>query len=160
MSGSPLIIKPAAPASPVGSVMTLDGWWPDIDYTSMREALRIGETVTQPRLVLALQTAVSTVTGDLRDWKRARQRQGVTSLAAVDPDDIIDGQPRLVSLFIGAIYYAAAASLADLSTDFSATASDETRADAKRDLACTYERLRLNNVRDILNTTRIAVELI
>jgi hypothetical protein len=41
MSG--LIVKPAAPASPAGSVLALDGWWPAIDYTDMREAIRIGE---------------------------------------------------------------------------------------------------------------------
>jgi hypothetical protein len=140
--------------------MTLDGWWPDIDYTDMREALRIGETVTQARLVAALETAVVTVIDDLRDWRTARQRQGSANLAAVSPDEVINGKPRLVSLFTGAVRFAAGAILAEFSTDFSATASDETRADAKRDLACYYERLRLNNIRSMLNVGRVAVELI
>jgi hypothetical protein len=58
------------------------------------------------------------------------------------------------------VRFAAGAILAEFSTDFSATASDETRADAKRDLACYYERLRLNNIRSMLNVGRVAVELI
>lgn len=160
MSGSPLIVKPAAPASPVGSVMALDGWWPSIDYTDMREALRIGETCTQARLVSALETAAVTVMDDLATWSNARRAEGTASLAAVAPAMVINGKPRLVTLFIGAVRYAAAALLAEFSTDFSATASDETRADAKRCLSEYYDMLRLQNVRSILGTTRVAVELI
>ena len=160
MASSPLIVKPAAPASPVGSIMVLDGWGPAIDFTDMREALRIGETCTQARLVAALETAAVTVTDDLAAWSNARRAEGIASLAAVAPGAVINGKPRLVTLFIGAVRYAAAALLAEFSTDFSATASDETRADAKRALSDYYERLRLSNVRSILGTTRVAVELI
>lgn len=160
MSGSPIIISPASPASPVGSVMSGDGWWPDIDYNAMRDALRIGEVVTQARLQATLENAVITVTDDLAQWRAARERDGFTTLAAVSPGQIVNGKNRLEVLYTGAVRYAAAAELAELSTDFSATASDETRADAKRDLRCYYDRLRLNNVRSILNVTRVAVELI
>lgn len=157
---SPFIAKPAAPASPVGSTFTVDGWWPDIDITAMRAALRVGEAVTHERLIFALESAVVTVADDLDDWRIERERQGYTSLAAVDPDRRINGKSRLVSLFVGAVRYAAQAILMDESTDLSATASDETRADAKRDTADHYETMRLNNVRSIKAVTRVAVELI
>lgn len=158
MSG--LIVKPAAPASPAGSVLALDGWWPAIDYTDMREAIRIGESCTQARLESALETAAVTVMDDLAAWSAARRAEGCATLAAVAPDIAINGKPRLVTLFIGAVRYAAAALLAEFSTDFSATASHDTAAQAKRDMADYYERLRLQNVRSILGTTRVAVELI
>ncbi|WDF71466.1 head completion/stabilization protein [Novosphingobium sp. KACC 22771] len=160
MTGSPLIVKPAAPASPVGSVMALDGWWPSIDYTDMREALRIGETCTHARLEGALETAAVTVLDDLAEWGAARRADGFTSLAAVAPAMVINGKPRLVTLFVGAVRYAAAALLAEFSTDFSATGSKESQAEAKQCLADYYEKLRLQNIRSILGATRVAVELI
>lgn len=160
MSGSPLIAKPAAPASPVNSVLAGDGWWPDIDCTAMREALRIGEMVTHARLIATLESAVITVTDDLIRWRATREAQGITALALVEPSQQVNGKPRAVVLFTSAVRYAAAAELAEFSVDMSAAATDETRSDAKRDMACFYEKLRLQSVRSLLGVTRVAVELI
>jgi len=71
MSGSPLIALPPDPASPEGSFVAADGWWPGIDCNAARDALRIGEIVTQPRLIAALEGAMLTITGDLAWWQAA-----------------------------------------------------------------------------------------
>ena len=160
MSGSPLISRPAAPASPSASTLAGDGWWPDIDCTAMREALRIGEAVTHPRLVAALENAFIDVTGDLADWRAGWEQAGRASLDAVKPGETVNGRTRLAVLFTNAVRYGAAAELADHTTDMSATASDETRAEAKRATACDYDARRLAAVRTILGVTRVAVELI
>ena len=160
MTGSPLISRPAAPASPDDSVLAGDGWWPDIDCTQMRDALRIGEAVTHARLIAALENAVITVADDLAAWRAAQEQAGIAKLADIQPSQTVNGKTRLVVLFTNAVRYAAAAELADHTTDMSATATDQTRAEAKRATACDYDRRRLEAVRTILGTTRVAVELI
>ena len=160
MTGSPLISRPAPSASPDDSVLAGDGWWPDIDCTKMRDSLRIGEAITHARLIAALENAVIMVADDLADWRAAQEQAGHAKLDEVRPDQTVNGKPRLVVLFTNAVRYGAAAELADHSTDMSATATDQTRAEAKQAIACDYERRRLEAVRTILGTTRVAVELI
>ena len=83
MSGSPLITMPQGPASPPGSVVQGDGWWPDIDCTETRNSLRVGEFVTQDRLVNALQVALLSVTRDLLEWAEEVTMAGAANLASV-----------------------------------------------------------------------------
>ncbi|WP_343611132.1 head completion/stabilization protein [Novosphingobium sp.] len=159
-TSSPIIFKPAPPASAPGAVFPGDGWWPDIDLAAMRAAMRVGEVVTDPRLIFALESAAVKVGDDLANWRAARERQGCASLAEVAPNQKVNGKPRLVSLYIGAMRYAALAELTASATDVTATATDETRQDAKLDTGCYLESLRLQNVRAIMGFTRVAVELI
>lgn len=69
MTGSPLIALPPSPASPDYATVAGDGWWPEIDRNAARDALRLGEVVTDARLVAALEGAWLTVTGDLAEWQ-------------------------------------------------------------------------------------------
>lgn len=89
MSGSPLITVPQAPASPPNSVVEGDGWWPNIDCTATRTALRIGEFVTHARLVNAIEGAVLDVTGDLSAWAAQLVAAGAGSLSAVTVDHLL-----------------------------------------------------------------------
>jgi hypothetical protein len=57
-------------------VLSGDGWWPDIDCNDMREALRIGDAVTHARLIMALESALITVTDDLAPWRAPRRLPG------------------------------------------------------------------------------------
>jgi len=159
-TSSPFIAKPAAPSSPVGSIFPGDGWWPDIDIAEMRGAVRMGEMVPHERLIAALENAAITVGDDLTLWRADRERQGFTSLAEIEASKTVNGKTRLVTLYIGAVRYAAMGELMALSPDMSATNANETREDAKRETSCDFERLRLNNVRSILGVGRVAVELI
>jgi hypothetical protein len=76
MSSTPLVIAPVPLASAEGTVLSGDGWWPDIDCNDMREALRIGEAVTHARLIMALESAMITVTDDLAPGGPPRRLPG------------------------------------------------------------------------------------
>ena len=88
MTGSPLIALPPSPASPDGSVVAGDGWWPDIDCNAARDALRLGEIITQPRLAAALEGAMFTITGDLGWWQAALVAGNSDTLLPAWPGDI------------------------------------------------------------------------
>ena len=69
MAGSPLIALPPSPASPAASTVGGDAWWPAIDRNAARDALRLGEIVTDARMVAALEGAWLTITSDLAQWQ-------------------------------------------------------------------------------------------
>ncbi|GMM59871.1 head completion/stabilization protein [Novosphingobium pituita] len=160
MSSTPLVIAPVPLASAVGTVLSGDGWWPDIDCNDMREALRIGEAVTHARLIMALEGAMITVTDDLAPWRAAQEAAGFTSLAAVRPAQMTNGKPRLVVLFTNAVRYGAAAELFEHSTDMTATGAMQGREEAKRQQGGDFDARRLQAVRSIMGTTRVAVALL
>jgi hypothetical protein len=83
MAGSPLISLPPSPASPVGSVLSGDGWWPDMDCTAARDAMRVPEYVTQSRLIAALEGASLMITKDLMGWQDDLATAGAASLETV-----------------------------------------------------------------------------
>lgn len=150
---------PEAP-SPPGSVMPGDGWWPDIDCNAMRDALRLGTVVTHARLLGALEGGLLTVEGELAEWRAAREAEGCTSLDAVEPARTIGGKPRAVVLYTRAVRCAAAAELAETHRDVTATTHGQARADDEKLTAADYRRMVTEAIRDILGTTRVAVELI
>lgn len=154
------VAVPPTPQSPVYSSVSAGDWWPELDCNETRDALRLGDVVTHDRLRGALQGGIITVTGELREWKAAQIAAGYAVLADVDPDDEIDGIPRLELLFVRAVRFQAAAELAELHRNATATNDLITRNDAEVLTAADYRRMALHAVRDILGTTRTAVELI
>jgi hypothetical protein len=78
----------------------------------------------------------------------------------VKPDDKLAGEPRLVRLYQRAIASFAAAELVDTHHDISATADGKARAEERALTADEHRRNGTHAVRDILGTTRTAVELI
>ena len=157
---SSIIAVPPAPVSPQGSKVAVDGWYPEIDCNAMRDALRLGEVITHPRLVAAIQSGLITVTGELRAWRAQQEAAGHANLAAVSGEDKIDNQARLVVLFTRAVRMMAAAELVELHRDISATNDGVGREESQLQTAADYRRLGTWAIRDMLGTTRVAVELI
>ncbi len=153
------VSTPPAPASPAASVVESDGWYPGIDANAMRDALRIGTIVTHPRLVAAIEGAMISAMRELSAWRVAREGDGFASLEAVDPATI-NGTARLVILWTRTVRCLAAAELAELHRDITATADGATRADADLTTAEDYRRMGTHALRDMLGVTRTAVELI
>lgn len=124
-------------------------WWPDIDVAAARAVIRISGTITQPRLVEALQNAVWSVNRELRDWQQEQ--------LAGQPDGLAD--PRQVGLYRRAVYFYAKAELVERYRDYDTTASgsrdledtDATAADARRNLRWA--------ISDLLGRSRVTVEL-
>ncbi|MCJ2189158.1 head completion/stabilization protein [Novosphingobium beihaiensis] len=156
----PFIALPPDPASPDGEVVAGDGWYPDIDVNAMRDALRIGELVTDARLIEAIKGGQLTIEGELEDWRAAREVEGAADLSAVDPARMTGGTHRLTLLYTRAVRFAAAAELSELHRDLTATETGQARADTAATTAPDYHRLATSAVRDILGTGRVAVELI
>lgn len=155
-----LISVPPRPQSPANSVLAGGGWWPDLDCNAMRDVLRLGDVVSHARLFAALEGGFITVTGDLAAWRAAREAEGHASLAAVAPADLVGAQPRLTVLFTRAVRFAAAAELAELHREISATDAGDKRSDTQMLSASDYRRLCTFAIRDMLGVTRTAVELI
>ncbi|AIT79096.1 head completion/stabilization protein [Novosphingobium pentaromativorans] len=151
---------PPDPASPEGFSVEGDGWFPAIDCNKMRDALRIGEMVTNARLVEAIKGGQLTIDRELADWRTAREDEGAADLTEVEPTRMIGGDHRLSLLYIRAVRFAAAAELAELHRDLTATQDGQARADTEATTAQEYHRLATNAVRDIIGTGRVAVELI
>lgn len=158
MSG--FVPMPPAPQSPEASVVKADGWFPEIDVNEMRAAMRLRGEVPHPRLVEAIRGGILTATIDLSQWKAAWVEQGKASLSAVKPDDMIDEEHRLTMLFTRAVRFYAAAELADLARDSSATQDEVDRIDEESLIAPDMKRIALQAVRDMLGVGRCDVELI
>lgn len=160
------VSTPPAPASPEGSAVTADGWFPDTDVNSLRDTIRIGEgVVTNPRLVAAIEGAILTAFRALGTWRSAHAAAGVAALADV-PCDQINGRPAAVLIWERIIRNYAAAEIADLHRDVSATDLGNQRADSERLTADDYRRLGHAAVADMLSigadlpVSRNRVELI
>lgn len=157
MSG--FVSTPPAPHSPAGAVVEADGWFPAIDVNAVRDAIRLRGEVAHARLVAAIEGAIVTVTGELADWQAGHVAAGANSMADVD-DRQLAGRNRLELLFERAVRYAAAAELADLARDMTATDAAIQRIDEEAPAAMEMHRLCTLAIRDILGVTRCVSELI
>lgn len=149
-----LIAIPPEPASPTGSTVAADGWFPDVDLNDMRDKIRVGKVVTHGRLTFAVEGALVTVQTELATWQAAHVAAGVADLAAL-PDG-----GKMAVLFRRAVYCTAAAELAETYRDISATDEGDARADEFVPVAADYRRMATHAIRDMIGTTRTAVELI
>ncbi len=150
---------PPDPASPPEELAG-DGFWPGLDPNLMRDELRLGTVVTHARLVGAIKGGMISIGIELADWRAKREAEGAANLAAVDPEDTIAGEHRLSLLYRRAVQFAAAAELAELHRDISATQDGADRAESEILTAREYNRLAIHAVRDVLGASRTAVELI
>lgn len=154
------VALPASPVSPDNSVVPGDGWYPEIDVNAMRDALRITDQITHARIVGAIEGGLLTVEGELAFWRATQESEGFADLAAVDPDRMIGGEHRLTLLYTRAVRFHAAAELAELHRDLSATTDGATRAEPQLLTAEDYRKHATAAIRDILGTPRVTVELI
>ena len=154
------VALPPAPTSPDNAVVAGDGWYPDIDCNAMRDALRISDQVTHPRLVAAIEGGLFTLEGELAFWRATQESAGAAALVDVEPDREVAGQHRLTLLYTRAVRFSAAAELAELHRDLSATTDGQTRAEPQMLTAEDYRKRATQAVRDILGQPRTAVELI
>ena len=150
------------PAAPDATVITNDGFFPDIDLAHFRRAARLRDNVTVDRQRDAVLAAIITVGNDLTTWATARRLAGAVDLASVAdvPNGKLGGDPRLVILYRRAVYAFAKADVVERYRDVDTTAPGQRRAE---DLDPSIGELRRDGawaVRDILGTTRTCVELI
>lgn len=148
-----------APTSPAEGEIDSSPFWPAISLPDLRDTVRLDGTVTTARLKHAVIDAITSVNRDLADWRRAREAEGVTTLAAV-PGEVINGESAYLHSYRRAVYAMTRANLLERYTDYSATGDGVKGADAKIISSDDLYRDARFAIRDILGTTHITVVLI
>jgi hypothetical protein len=146
---------PATAPDPISS----GDWYPSIDLTDARAVMRVNGTITNDRLVEAIQNAISSVEDQLDAWQQQQVALGRTKLADV-PSKTIGGESRLVLLYKRAIYATVQAELIERYPDYDTTAAGKARADTMDQTVDDYRRNVRYAIRDILGRPRADVELI
>ncbi|MBV7469152.1 head completion/stabilization protein [Aeromonas sp. sif0611] len=148
-----------APTSPAEGEIDSSPFWPVISLPDLRDTVRLDGTVTTARLKHAVIDAITSVNRDLADWRRAREAEGVATLAAV-PGEVINGESAYLHSYRRAVYAMTRANLLERYTDYSATGDGVKGADAKIISSDDLYRDARFAIRDILGTTHITVALI
>ena len=150
---------PVPPADAPSDAIANDGWFPALSMADTRNSVRLDGTVTDERLRAALVNAMMDVNRQLRAFKAERSALGQASLAAASADEMVDGKPRLVLLYLRAVMCSAKADLTERYRDFDADAANPR---VKESEPATDEQRRNAQwaVRDILGQSHVFVELI
>lgn len=148
-----------APTSPAEGEIDSSPFWPAISLPDLRDTVRLDGTVTTARLKHAVIDAITSVNRDLADWRRAREAEGVATLAAV-PGEVINGESAYLHSYRRAVYAMARANLLERYADYSATGDGVKGADAKIISSDDLYRDARFAIRDILGTTHNTVALI
>lgn len=136
--------------------LTNDGWFPDIDATAARSALRLDGSVTDIRLETALVNAMLSVNQDLADFKAGHDNfQGLEKVPAIE----INQTSRLVILYKRAVVCTAGAEIAERYRSYDTSASGDRNADAMTDSADELRRDARWAIRDLIGRVRMTVEL-
>lgn len=156
-----LISTPPLPASPQGSKVITGAWWPDIDVNKVRDTLNLGgTTITHDRLVAAIEFGISEVTRELATWRLEQVAAGKATLAAVDPEDTINGEPIAVMQFTRAVRLMAAAELADRHKDIIIARPGAERAEERACMADDFRRDATRAIRAMTGETGTLVDLV
>jgi hypothetical protein len=143
------LVAPPPPQDAPGQTVEADGWYPPVPLAPVRDRIRLGDgVVTTPRLVSAIEGAILTATRELADWQIARQAEGAGQLDEVT-DRTLAGSNAAVLLWHRLIVFLAAAELADLHRDVSATNDGIDRAEEKSTTAEEYRRIAWHAVADL-----------
>ncbi|SPJ33416.1 head completion/stabilization protein [Kushneria phyllosphaerae] len=147
-----------ANATPAGPI-TNNGFWPAIEPAEFREARRLDGTVTPPRVMDALLTAMATINRGLRDWQAQQADAGYRQAQDVPPPS---WQPPgiYIALYKRAVFATAHASIVEAYRDFDATASTRERGDLNEYAGDSYRRDASWAVSEILGQSHVIVELI
>lgn len=148
-----------APTAPDEGQVTSDPFWPAISLANLRDTVRLDGTVTTARLKHAVIDAITSVNRDLAVWRRAREAEGVATLAAV-PGEVINNESAHLHSYRRAVYAMTRANLLERYADYSATGDGVKGADAKIISSDDLYRDARFAIRDILGTTHNTVELI
>ncbi|PNO56207.1 glucose-6-phosphate isomerase [Aeromonas caviae] len=148
-----------ATTSPAEGEIDSSPFWPAISLPDLRDTVRLDGTVTTARLKHAVIDAITSVNRDLADWRRAREAEGVATLAAV-PGEVINGESAYLHSYRRAVYAMTRANLLERYADYSATGDGVKGADAKIISSDDLYRDARFAIRDILGTTHNTVALI
>lgn len=163
MSGftiNPPNTDPELPAPPAGDIVAFDGWWPGINITAVRDAVRIDTTVTAERLRDAVRLAMLDVADQLASWRAEQEALGHASLQAVPPRLQVDNVSDYVMRFNRAVYSVVAGDVGERQLAQGLSRAGAERAEQlSQDVDVHYRNVTWA-VRDFLGQTRARVALV
>lgn len=145
--------------APLVDTLANNGFFPNIDLQDLQDAMRLDGTVTMPRLKHAAVEAITSVNGELRDWRLRQEGLGFAALADV-PAEEIDKESVQLARYRRAVYCLTKANLTERYRDFDATHDGHKRA---TELESPIDDLRRDArwaISDLLGRARNTVELI
>ena len=143
------LVAPPPVTDPAGATVAADGWFPPVFLAAIRATVRLGEgVVTHDRLKAAIEGAILSALRDLEDWQQLHQANGIAALAGVTSAQVA-GRNKAELIWERAVRYYAAAELADLHSDISATNEAIDRLEEKTLSADHYRRLAYAAIADL-----------
>lgn len=136
-----------------------NGFWPEVDPADFRLTQRLGEAITNARIMHALGAAMADLNRELADWQATQQDAGAATATDVKtpawavPD-------HYETLYKRAVYAYAHANLWERYRDFSATGEDQYRVDAREASADDLRRDARWAIHEIIGRSHSTVELI
>ncbi len=149
----------AAAPSDKPIIIANDGWFPDIEMSHLRAAMRLDGTVTDCRLVEAVIAAVTSVNTELARWQTKQQLAGYRQLKDV-PAAQVNHESVLLSHYRRAIYALTKAELVEHYRDFDSTKSGHQQAGELEPTIDTDRRAARWAIRDLLGLPHANMELI
>jgi hypothetical protein len=153
-------VIPHGGAAASATVVTADGWYPDVDLAALRARVGLDTTRGDDRLAPLVRDAIDAVAGILTAWRAAREAEGAASLDQVAPDDRIDGVPLAVLRWRSAIDCRVRAALLATTRDFDSTGAGHDRADALEATADDWLARAHEALSRLMDRPRATVELI
>jgi len=154
-------LPPAADSDPpqpaAADVVTGDGWWPDVNLTDLRQAVRLDTTIGPERLRDAVRAAMLDVNRQLAAWRAGPIPASASSLTAL-PADLFDGQSRYVLHYTRALYSTVAADLGERLLSQTLTGAGADRADELRAEVAEHRRNARWAVNDLTGAPRATIE--
>ncbi|RYG19581.1 MAG: head completion/stabilization protein [Caulobacteraceae bacterium] len=151
--------QPPAPL-PAYADIQLDDFWPAVNMTAIRVAVRLGDAVTSDRLRDATENALVTIARQLGAWRLARQAEGCLALSDVRAREKIGGKSDYEILWFRAVYSEVGADLAERQLVAAATAAGLQRVEEVKSDADMHRRNASYAVRDFLAIGRVDAELL
>ncbi|MDR5868086.1 head completion/stabilization protein [Halomonas koreensis] len=136
-----------------------NGFWPDLEPADFRERHRLDGTVTDGRLVEALEAAMAHINRVLRHWQAAQVVAGYPTIDDI-PVPIWQAPGVYRALYLRAVMSMAHAGLAERYADYDATNSARERGLELEDPAEAYRRDAHWAVAEIEGRPHTTVELI
>jgi hypothetical protein len=134
-------------------------FWPPVSPSEFREVQRLDGTVTAPRLIHALRTAMADVNRLLADYQAEHQAAGIDSAEDI-PLEPWQIEGHHVQLYRRAVYSQAHAELLERYRDHSATGEGDERGEAKATAADAVRADARWAIAELTGRTHTTVELI
>jgi hypothetical protein len=156
MAGNSVII-PHGSGDPVDEQITSDVFWPALSTNDFRNAMRVGATIPDERVKLALIEGVLKINDELAPLKSASaQYAALADIPAVQ----IMGQSIKIHHYIGAVFNEAKASLTETYRDFDSTQSGHDEADKLEISIVDYRQTSREHIRKLLGKPRATIGLL